>query len=299
MKVFISTTTFAEFSKEPLEILKNKGLEWDLNSEKRKLTENEIAEILKKGSYVGLLAGTEPITRKVLENATSLKIISRVGAGMDNVDTEAAKKHNIEVCNTPFVLIDSMAELSIGLILVSLRKISLMDRKIRSGVWKKEMGALFKDKTLGIIGFGKIGRRVGQIAKAFGARVVFYDIESIQSEIAEQVPLKELFNNSDIISIHLSSKEQIISGAEIAEMKDGVCIINTSRGSAIDENSLYQGLSTGKIAHAALDVYSNEPYFGKLTELDNIILTPHIGSYAREARVKMEVEAVKNLINRL
>lgn len=145
----------------------------------------------------------------------------------------------------------------------------------------------------------KWGKKVARLAKAFGAKIVFNDIRTIKSRIAEYVSLNELFKISDIISIHYSSKERLITKKEILRMKKGVILINTARGFAIDEDSLYGGLKSGKIGYAALDVYNNEPYSGKLVNLDNIILTPHIGSYAKEARIRMEAKAVENLIKGL
>jgi D-3-phosphoglycerate dehydrogenase len=161
------------------------------------------------------------------------------------------------------------------------------------------MGGLLKGKMLGIIGLGKIGKRVAHLAKAFGARVLFYDVKQVKGWTEKKVSLNELFRRSDIISIHSSTKERLIGEKEISKMKKGVILINTARGEVINENSLYKGLLSGKIAYAALDVYNNEPYSGKLSSLDNVILTPHIGSYAKEARIKMEVEAARNLIKGL
>lgn len=296
MKVFISTTTFAQFSRKPLDILKENKIDFVLNPLKRKLSEQEIGEFLEEGAYSGLVAGTEPLTGPVLTKAKSLKVISRVGTGMDNIDLSETEKLNIKVCNTPNVLIDSVAELTIGLILNVLRKISLLDRNVRAKVWKKEMGLLFKGKILGIIGFGRIGRRVAALARAFGSEVIFYDLRKIKTKIAKQDSLAKLIQDADIISVHSSAKEMLISEKEINSMKDGVIIINTSRGSVIDEEALYSGLKSGKIYSAALDVFNNEPYVGKLIELEDCVLTPHIGSYAKEARIQMEIEAVRNLI---
>lgn len=299
MKIFISTTTFARYSKEPLVILKKNRVAFSLNTLKRRLSEREISGFLNKGAYAGLIAGTEPITRAVLNTAKSLKVISRAGTGMDNIDLPEARRLNIKVYNTPDVLVDSVAELSIGLILDALRKITLMDRNIRANSWSKEMGLLFKGKTLGIAGFGRIGRRVAELAGAFGARVIFYDPERIKTGVARQVHFAGLIKEAEIISIHASGKKVLFSGNEISKMKDGVILVNTSRGSAIDEKALYDGLRSGKISFACLDVFSNEPYSGKLLGLGNCVLTPHIGSYAKEARIRMEVEAVNNLIKGL
>ncbi len=299
MRVFISTTTFAECNKETLRLLRKKKIDYVLNPYKRKLTEMEINNILSKSSYVGLVAGIEPLTKQVLENAKSLRIISRVGVGLDNIDLHAAKRLKIQVYNTPTVLVDSVPELTIGLILCCLRRITSVDRNMRKKIWEKEMGLQFKDKILGLIGFGKMGKRVAQLAKAFGAKIVFCDIKNIKSKIAERVSLSELLKISDIISIHSTSKEQLITKKEILKMKKGVILINTSRGSHIDDGCLYNGLRSGKIGFAALDVYTNEPYCGKLLQCHNVVLTPHIGSYAKEARIKMELEATENLIKGL
>lgn len=298
-KVFISTTTFAEYSREPLTLLKSKGIDYRLNPYKRKLTEEEILRILQNDSYVGLIAGTEALTGRVLENAPALKIISRVGVGLDNVDLKTAKRLKIKVYNTPDVLTEAVAELTIGLIICALRKIVSMDRKMHKRIWDKEMGLLLKGKTLGIIGFGRIGRQVAQIASIFGTRIIFYDVSPVKFKPFKKVSLNNLLGESDIISLHSSAKDVVISGEAISRMKEGAILVNTARSSSIDEDVLYKALMSGKISAAALDVYTEEPYAGKLTNLDNVILTPHIGSYAKEARVAMEIEAAENLIKGL
>lgn len=294
MKVFISTTTFAEYSQRPLDLLKEHKVDFDLNSNKRKLGEEEIRGILSTGAYSGLIAGTEPLTQKVLESAKNLKVISRVGVGMDNVDLEAAKRLKIKVFNTPDVLTDAVAELTLGLMLCCLRKISLQDRDIRNGVWEKQMGQLLKGKTVGLIGFGRIGQRVGQLVNAFGARIIFYDIKNEKSVTSE-----ELIINADIISIHAGSKDVLIGKKEIELMKQGVILVNTSRGAAINEKDLLEGLKSGKILAAGLDVFESEPYSGQLKNLDNVVMTAHTGSYAKESRMAMEIEAAANLLEGL
>jgi D-3-phosphoglycerate dehydrogenase len=239
------------------------------------------------------------LTENVLKGARGLKVISRVGVGLDNVDLEAAKKLKIKVYNTPDVLTDSVAELTLGLMLNCLRKISLMDRNIRSKVWKKEMGVLLKGKTVGLIGFGRIGRRVGQLAMAFGAEIIFSDPLKVKSSLGKQVSLEKLLKQADVISIHAASKEALIKDEEIAKTKPGVIIINTSRGTTISETALLNGLKSGKVASAGLDVFEPEPYSGELLNFDNVVLSAHAGSYAKEARVSMELEAVENLLKGL
>ena len=158
------------------------------------------------------------------------------------------------------------------------------------------MGKLFKDKIVGIIGFGAIGQRVGEIARAFGNKIIYYDTVPKNVNWAKPVSLKELLSNADVITLHSSGSEQIICRTEFDLLKPEAMIINTARGGLVDEIELYKRLKSGKIACACLDVFENEPYEGPLKELDNVILTPHIGSYAKEARIEMENMAVDNLL---
>ncbi len=299
MKIFISTTTFAEYNEEPLLLLKDTGLSYSLNHHKRQLTQDEIRKILNENKCEGLIAGTEALTKDVLESAKRLRVISRVGSGISNIDLDAAKYLNIKVFNTPDAATYAVAELTIGLILNCLRKVSLCDRTMRSGIWKKEMGFLFRGKTLGIIGMGRIGQRVAQLASSFGVKIIFFDVRKVKASLGKPVALRGLLEISDIISLHASGRETIISNKEIAWMKDGAILINVGRGGLINEEALYEALTSSKIAYAALDTFVKEPYKGRFLELDNILLTPHIGSYAKEARIEMELTAVKNLIKGL
>jgi len=296
MKVFISTSSFAKDEDRPLDMLKESGLEVSLNPYGRKLSEDEIEGVLHDVDY--LIAGTEPLTQRVLESAKRLKVISRCGTGLDNVDIKAADKLGIKVYNTPYGPTLSVAELTIGLIFDMLRRISKMDRDVRSGVWEKYTGNLLIEKKVGIIGFGKIGQKVAELLMPFGCEIVCYDIRKEDKELKIKIASSdEILRTSDIISIHVSSKEQIIGREEFKKIKIGAWIINVSRGGVIDESELYKALKKGHLSGAALDVFEQEPYAGPLKELDNVILTPHIGSYAKEGRINMEIEAVKNVLN--
>lgn len=300
MKVYISTTTFGKLSRKPLDLLKKKKISFFLNPLKRRMTENEIGQVLKKDSYDGLIAGTEPLTKKVLVNSKPLRVISRVGTGIGNIDLVTAKKLKIRVFNTPDIVTDSVAELTVALLLNCLRNITSSSNNIKKGIWRKEMGSLLKGKTLGIIGFGKIGKRVADLVKPFGANILFNDVKRFRIKgKAERVTLERLLRSSDIVSIHTSNSSMLLSRNRISNLKRGCIIINTSRGTAVEEKSLYKALRSKKITCAALDVYNDEPYSGDLTKIENTILTPHIGSYTKETRVKMEIEAVKNLIKGL
>ena len=296
MKVFVSTSSFAKDDNRPFDMLKEAGLEVSLNPYGRKLFEDEIRGFLHDIDY--LIAGTEPLTQRVLESAKRLKVISRCGTGLDNVDIKAADKLGIKVYNTPYGPTQSVAELTIGLMLDMLRHISKMDRDIRSGLWKKYTGNLLSEKKVGIIGFGKVGQKVAELLMPFGCEIVCYDIRMEDKELKIKIAsLDEILRTSDIISIHVSSKGQIIGKEEFKKIKKGAWIINVSRGGVIDESELYKALKKGHLSGAALDVFEQEPYAGPLKELDNVILTPHIGSYAKEGRINMEIDAVKNLLD--
>lgn len=302
MKIAITTTSFAEFDNQPLQLLKDSGFEPVLNPYGRKLTGDEVVELA--ADAVGLIAGTEPLNRTVLEKLPLLKVISRCGVGMDNVDFEAAVQLNIKVFNTPFGPTLAVAELTIGLILDLLRKVTMMDREMRAGVWKKRMGNLLNGKSVGIIGFGRIGQKTGKLLKAFGCEISYYDsvrIEGFKDSRIKRLEMDELLRESDIVTIHVSGKYEkpLLSAKEIEMMKRGAWLVNVARGGVVDEKALFNALKDGRLAGAALDVFEKEPYGGPLKELDNVMLTPHIGSYAKEARVEMEMQVVKNLVEGL
>ena len=297
-RVLITTSSFAEESSALLDLLTNEGFQVVLNPWKRRLKEQELSELLERHKPVGLLAGTEPITRGILSQAKEhLQIISRVGVGWDNIDHAAAEEFGILLYRTTGVLTQSVAELTLGLMLAALRSITLHDRNIRERRWEKRMGGLLAGKLVGIIGFGAIGKLVGELVKAFGAEVIFYDPQPIASVWQQTSSLNELLLKAEIISLHASGNTKLLGLDELGLIAGrNVIIVNTSRGILIDEKILLEHLKAGQIAYACLDVFAEEPYSGPLGGLDNVILTPHIGSYAREARIAMEEAAILNMI---
>lgn len=297
-KVAITTGSFAEHDTIPVNLLVEKGFEVISNTFGRRLNKKETIEVC--NGCVGILAGTEIYDIEILEKLKGVKVISRCGVGTDSVDIDAANKLGIKVFNTPDAPTLAVAELTVGLILNLLRKINQMDTAIRNGRWEKLMGNLLNEKKVGIIGFGRIGQKVAILLHSFNCEIRYCDIRTDDRKLmAKKVELDELLKISDIISIHVSSNEQIIGEREIKMMKKGGWLINVSRGVTVDESALYQALKDGLLSGAALDVFEQEPYTGPLKELDNVILTPHIGSYAKESRVKMEIEAVENLLRGL
>lgn len=272
------------------------------NPYKRKLTENEVDTMIRKYNPVGIIAGVEPLTRKVLEKATNLKVISRFGVGLDTVDTEAASQLGIQVFNTPNAPTAAVGELTLALMLGVLRHIRELDTGVRNGSWNRPVGSLLSGKTIGIIGCGRIGTYVARLVKAFGCRVIGYDPYIKDHPVCELHTLHNLLRSSDIVSLHIPfSKENrhIINFHRLEMMKPGAVLINAGRGGLIDEEALLHSLKTGKIAGAGIDCFNDEPYNGPLTHMDNVLLTSHVGSNTWETKTEMEAQALINLIEGL
>lgn len=301
MKVLVSPTSFGQISSEPYEILKKNGFEIVKNPYGRKITESEVIELGK--SCVGIIAGVEPITKKVIDALPDLKLISRVGVGMDSIDLDYAAEKGIVVRNTPDAPTRSVAELTLALTFALLRKIPRADRNVRAGVWKKEVGNLLQGKVIGIFGLGRIGRMTAELFRTLGNNVIGFDIkpdeEWAKNNNIDLLSKNDLFKNADIITLHVppvKGQDAMISASELNMMKENAMLVNVARGGVVDEDILFDLLKNGKIAGAAIDVFSEEPYKGKFTELENTVLTPHLGSYAAEGKLRMELDAVNNFI---
>ncbi|MBL8501784.1 MAG: phosphoglycerate dehydrogenase [Nitrosomonas sp.] len=298
----ISTSSFDIDNNPPLQQLLQKGMRIVTNPHKRKLTEDEIIELLAHGA-TGLIAGIEPLTERVFQAAPNLKVISRCGAGMDSVDLAAAKNRGIQVLNTPEAPAQAVAELTLGYILSLLRQINPIDRAVRNGEWPRTQGRLFAAQTVGIIGLGHIGRRVARLCQAFEATVIAHDPYASQiPDGVSMLPLEQLLASADIITLHTpysADMHHLLDAKAFAAMKPETIVINAARGGLVDENALLAALQSGKVSAAALDVFEQEPYHGPLLECGNVILTSHVGSLARESRQRMEIEAAENLLQGL
>ncbi len=292
--VAINTSSFALYDQTPLNLLADAGFEIQLNSLQRKLTAAEVIEN-NRGAY-GLIAGTEPLHREVLRALPGLKIISRCGSGMDNVDQNEARRLGIAVFNTPDGPTAAVAELTIGVMISLLRKINPMDADMRRSVWKKRMGHRLGGKKVGIIGFGKIGARVALLLHGFGCDVAYCDPHADPQRDFRAMDKLSLLEWADIVTLHAGSSDLLVSRSDIQKMRRGGWLVNMARGELVDEAALYDALVSGHLSGAAMDVFQREPYHGKLTDLENILLTPHAGSYAMESRIQMEIEAVEHLI---
>ena len=301
-KLVISTSSFDVDNNSCLQHLINSGTHIVGNSYKRKLTENEIIELLGKDT-IGMIAGIEPLTERVFASAKGLKVVSRCGAGLDSVDLPAAKLRDISVFNTPEAPAQAVAELTMGLMLAALRRICQTDRLLRATEWPRMQGQLLVAQIVGIIGLGHIGRRVARLCQAFDARVIAHDpYIDPTSHGVESVSLEKLLAEANVISLHLpygTDTHHLLDTKTFARMKPDTIIINAARGGLIDETALDEALISGHLGMAALDVFEQEPYHGPLIKNDKVILTSHIGSLARESRKCMEIEAAENLLEGL
>lgn len=235
------------------------------------------------------------VTADLISHAKKLKVVARGGVGLDNVDAEACKNKGIEVLNTPGASTNSVAELAIGHMFSCSRNIARSSHGLKEGKWLKSLpGTELAGKTLGIIGCGKIGLAVAEKARHLGMHIIGYNPPPKPvSSTVELVDLDTLYKRADMISLHVPlhpTTEKMINAQAISKMKDGVIIINTSRGQVIDENALYDACKSGKVRAAGIDVYAEEPYKGKLLELENISFTPHIGASTEEAQARIGAE---------
>jgi len=283
--------------------------------------EKEVVELLKEKLEVqegGEPKGTDAdalvvrsrtkVTREIIESARNLKVIGRQGVGLDNIDLQAASERGIAVVNTPEALTESVAELTLGLMLSLARDIPKGDRGMKEGVWLK--GRLrqmeISGKTLGILGLGKIGIRVAEMCGSLGMQVIYWS-RNRKPEIEEKIGLlyvgfDELFRRADVLSVHLAltpETEGVAGERELSLMKSSAFLINTARGAVVDEEALYKALKEGKLAGAGLDVFSEEPYKGKLGELPNVVLTPHVGSDTREAQLRSGFSLAEKIMAQL
>lgn len=243
-----------------------------------------------------IVRGRTRVTAEVFSSGAKLRVVGRAGVGVDNIDLEAAKAHNVTVVNAPTSTTNAVAELAFGLLLSLAREIPRADAAMKSGQWiKKELvGVELNGKTLGIIGYGRIGMELGKRAAAFGMSVIAYDPfiqeETINAGGAESVSIQELFEWSDFISLHLPFNVQtrdLLGPMAFAQMKDGVRVVDAARGGILDESALLSALNSGKVAGAALDVFGVEP--PGLTDLvrhSRVIATPHVGAQTRESQAR-------------
>jgi len=301
-KVLITTVPYGDKNILPLDILKNAEIEYLINPLNKKLTENELAEMVT--DFDVIIAGTEPITKKVIDAATNLKMISRVGVGLDSVDLLEAERQGITVSYTPDAPAPAVAELTIGLMLSLLRLVQLSNIGMHNSKWHRFFGRRLSEVTIGIVGVGRIGRGVLQHLQGFGSPRILVNDNSPDSNLAKQfniewVDKNTIYKHSDIVTIHTpltTQTKNMITKKHLLSMKEDAIIINTARGGIINEQDLYDVMKAGRLSGAALDVFDFEPYDGKLKEIQRCILTAHMGSMSIDCRTRMEIEATEEAV---
>ena len=299
--IAVSTSTFSRQDPRPLEKMQAAGYEVRLNPHGRQLDRAETMALL--DGAVGLVAGTEELDREVLLAATDLRAIARCGRGVDNVDQETAAERGITVDSTPEPPAEAVAELTLAGILSLLRHLPAADRELRQGEWRKPMGSLLRGRTVGLVGLGRVGKRLVELLMPFVCPILATDPVP-DDWFAERhgirfVELERLLAEADVVSLHLAPRRggtTLLDAERLAMLKPGAILVNTARGGLVDEAALYELLACGKLAGAFLDVFAEEPYSGPLRELPQVLMTPHIGSYAAETRARMEEEAVDLLL---
>lgn len=271
------------------------------------LAEEELIPLV--GDIVGIVAGDDAITRRVLDAAPRLKVIAKWGVGIDGIDLAAAQERGVEVFNTPGVFGDEMGDYALGFLLMLARRHHVVDREIRLGHWPKPRGTSLAGKKLGIVGLGSSGRSMARRARILGMSIIGCDPSPPDSQwlASEEVALRrfdELVQLSDVVSLHLpanSGTRGLINSSVLQRMKRGAWLINTSRGALIDEADLVEALATRHIGGAALDVYENEPLESghPLLTLPNVILGSHNASNTHEAVARASDETIGNLLRGL
>ena len=301
LRIAVGPSSFAAEDDTPLRMLASAGCEVVPNPFGRRLNEDEIIRHLE--GIDGLIAGLEPLNRKVLSSAPGLKAIARVGIGMTNVDFEAARESGVKVSNTPDGPVNAVAEMTLTALLALSRNLVATNAALHAGEWKKSIGTGLTGAKVLLIGFGRIGRKTGELLRAFGAELAVYDpyigAGSVPEGVEAVSTLDAGLKSAEIVSLHASGNDCILDARAFAAMGGGVILLNSARGELVDEQALVDALKTGKVAGAWFDAFWKEPYHGPLTGFEQVLLTPHVGTYTRQCRLAMETAAVENLLRDL
>jgi D-3-phosphoglycerate dehydrogenase len=289
---------------EGIEKLKKAGVAVDV---KPMITADELMKIV-SDYHVLIVRSRTKITKDILKAGRLLKVVGRAGAGLDNIDVEAAKKLGVKVLNAPEAASEAVAELTLGFLLSLARNIPKADRAMKDKKWIKHdlTGWELRGKTLGTIGLGNIGERVARLTKALGMKILITkrtppDPAILRELDAEFMPLEELLHRSDVVTIHVpytAETHHMIGDREFTDMKRGAYLVNTSRGAIVDEKALLKALQSGRLAGAALDVFEVEPLTDwALMQLPNVVCTPHIGAQTEEAQKQASALLAERIIS--
>jgi len=302
-RVLIGSRSFGRATQEPLQRLEAAGCEVIPNTLGRGYRAEELQTALREMDAI--ITGVDQLTAEALAGADRLRVISKHGVGLDNIDLNAARSRGIIVTMTPDAIHDSVADLTLALLLALARRIVPAHNSTHAGRWERFVGTELHDKTLGIVGLGRIGKGVATRAQAFGMKVLAYDVFHDDAFAAQHeiqfVELDELLAESDFVSLHAaltSTNTHLIGAQQLACMKPTAYLINTARGGLIDEDALADALRAEKIAGAALDVFQNEPPGADslLLQLENVITTPHIAGQTEAGLRRMDEMAAENVL---
>lgn len=302
-EILVTLSTFSQQTDEPRRLLEQSGYTWTANSEGRRMKPSEVIGLGR--AAVGIVAGVEPYDAETLQKLPQLRCLSRCGVGLESIDLDAARNRGIQVSNTPDEVVDAVAEHTLALMLALLRRLPAVDAATRRRRWERQTGNLLAGKAVGIIGLGRIGRRVAELlapfrVKLFGSDPNPPDPAWTRSVGIHILPLNDLLPLADIVTLHAAPDRPdrpLLGVQELARLRRGSWLINTARASLLDEPTLLDALYKGRLAGAALDVFEEEPYRGPLCEAPNVVLTPHQATLTAESRNAMEVRAVRNLLD--
>jgi D-3-phosphoglycerate dehydrogenase / 2-oxoglutarate reductase len=302
-KVLSTSPSFGLYVSEPVEYLKSHHCEVELSPPGKAWSEEELIE--KAKGVDAIVVGFEKMSEPVIKGSRKLKIITKHGAGVDNIDMKAASAKGVVVTSAPGANSDAVADLTLGLFLSLARKIPLADRSVKEGRWPRMVGDQINEKILGIIGLGQVGKKVAKRALGFDMKVITYDVIKDEAFARQYgityLALDEILAQSDFISIHvplIPPTRNLIGEREFGLMKKGAYLVSISRGGIVNEEALYIALKDGKIKGAALDVFFQEPPKGSpLATLDNVILSPHMAGYTYEALRDTGMICVRSIVD--
>ncbi|MEK6336902.1 MAG: phosphoglycerate dehydrogenase [Acidobacteriota bacterium] len=306
-RVLISAPYLLRDLEEYRPTLEADGVELALPPVRERLSEAELLPLVQ--DIDGAICGDDQFTERVLSAASRLKVISKWGTGIDSIDIAAAAKLGIQVCNSPDVFTDAVADTTLGYVLCFARQLPWMDREMRQQRWNKTQLVSLRECSLGVIGLGNIGKAVVRRAREFGMKILGNDPAQPQGSFIEEtrlqmMPLRALLAEADFITLHCDlnpTSFHLIGREELPLMRPGAYLINTSRGPVIDESALVEALREGRIAGAALDVFEIEPLpaDSPLREMDNCLLAPHNANSSRSARKQVHQRTIANLLRAL
>lgn len=305
IKVLIATRSFGSTSQRPWDVLAQAGFETVCADMSQKMTEDRLVDLLE--GVDAAIIGIVPMSARVIKDSPGLRVVVAHGVGVDHIDLGAAEKHDVIVANCPGANDQAVADLTIGLMLSIARRIPFVDRDVRIGKWGRHTGSELWKKTLGLIGLGRIGQGVAKRASGFDMQVLgfdpYVDSEHARALCVRMTKFEDVLAQADFLSLHAALTEEtrnMLGQRELSMMKPSAFLINTARGGLVDETALHAALVEGRPAGAALDAFVAEPPVGSpLLELENVVVTPHIGAHSNEAIERVGVLAAQNVVQAL